>query len=260
MVYNLIIETCSSCNLKCQFCPQYKYKLRNKTMSMKLFKKIVDSLEKLEIPIDLVTFSGMEEPFLDKYLFERIEYIRKICSNIETYTNGILLNEELLKKIKENFTRIYLSIHGNKPEEYEKYTGNKFSDIKKIAQLAYSVLGNKLIISNHPKGELERFLEIKVSQTASYHPLFNWGESTIAKKINSKLTSQRYCEIMLGIVIRVDGTIATCCSDWNNKNNILKGKFPRCYNCSNIGFFKSIQNELPEKIELLKKLRSEIDR
>jgi len=227
---------------------------------MKLFKKIVDSLERLNIPIDLVTFSGMEEPFLDRHLFERIKYIKKICSNVETYTNGTLLNEELLKKINENFTRIYLSIHGNKPEEYEKYTKNKFQDIKKTAQLAYSILGNKLIISNHPKGELERFLELKVSQIASYHPLFNWGESTIAKKINSKLISQRYCEIILGIVIRVDGTIATCCSDWNNENDILKNKFPRCYRCSNVGFFKSIQAKLYEKIELLKKLRKEIDK
>ena len=123
------------------------------------------------------------------------------------------------------------------------------------------ILGGKLIISNHPNGNIENHLGFKFNKSASKHYLFNWGEEDIAKAINTDKKHQIYCELMCGIVFRVNGEIGTCCSDWNNENDFLNEKFPHCEICNNknvlLGATKS--GRLKEKISLLQELKKRVD-
>lgn len=260
MKYNLIIENTSYCNQKCKFCPQHKYSKKDRIMPFDMFKKIIDAIYKLKIPISHITLSGMGEPFTDKDIFKKTEYANKLAP-VETYTNGKLFNEVILKNIAKHFYRVYLSIHGNTPKEYEDYTSNNFSMIKSKAQIAKKILRDKLIISNHPLGMLEPYLELNINHSASTRPMFNWGQDDIAMEINSNIMHQKYCELLNGIVFRVDGSLATCCSDWNNSNNILNLDFSYCEICCNKNIYTKFKEsgKLKDKIQMLRNIKNEVN-
>lgn len=257
----LNIEITSFCNQNCYFCPQNKYRMKNKIMSMKLFKSIIDSLHDMKIPVSMLVFSGMGEPLTDTKLFEKIEYARKICDNTIIYTNGALFTKEKLALASKLLRKVFLSIHGNTPEEYEKYSGNKFSRIKEIAILAKKSLGTRLIILNYPSGKLGKYLGIGTGPT---HPIHNWGDKEIAKKTGSDMAGCRFC-YLLGqsewhIKVRVDGSLSTCGNDWNAKNNLLNKEFPVCKVCYNYEHFKKViaDKRFTEYIQLLKILQEKI--
>jgi len=229
-------------------------------MSMELFKVIIDSIHDMKIPIHTISFSGMGEPLTDNTLFEKAEYARKNCTvidNIHFYTNGALFTEEKMRLADETMNQVYLSIHTNTPEEYERYSGNKFGKIKEIATQAKRILGGKLIILNYPEGKLSKYLGLP---TGSTHPFHNWGDKEIEKKTGSKMSGCRFCGIMESAKIRVDGSISSCGNDWNAKNDILNKKFPVCKTCYNYEHFKNMVNseEFDNYIQMLRELQERI--
>jgi len=223
---------------------------------MKLFKSIINSLYDLEIPIELIVFSGMGEPITDNNLFEKIRYAKKICKDIVVYTNAALFTEKKMKIANELVSKIFFSIHGDTPEAYEKYSKNKFEKIKEIAIMGKKIFGKKLIILNYPTGGLSKYLGLPIGPT---HPIHNWGDEEIAKRTGSKMSGCKYC-FSFGIKIRIDGSISTCGNDWNAKNDLLNKKFPVCETCYNYEYFKKIINtkKFDDYIQLMNKLQKEI--
>lgn len=256
-MYDLVIEPTSYCNQSCYFCPQHKYRLRNRTMPMEMFKTIIDSIYDMGIPIKLINFSGMGEPLMDNLLFERAKYARKVCTTTEFYTNGALFTEEKMRLANETMNRVYFSIHTDTPAEYEKYSGNRFEKIKEIAKRANRILGGKLIILNYPHGSMGKHLGLP---TGSTHPFHNWGDKEISKRTGSKMSGCEFCGILEAIKIRVNGAISTCANDWNVRNDILNRKFPVCRTCYNYEHFKNmISNRgFSDYVETLKRLQERI--
>ena len=258
---NIGIEISSYCNQKCYFCPQHKYSLKNRIMSMKLFRAIIDSINDMRIPITMMSFSGMGEPLTDDTLFKKAEYVRKKCmliTNIHFYTNGALFTREKMKLANKTMSQVYFSIHTNTPKQYERYSGNKFEKIKKIATQADKILRGKLIILNYPEGKLIKHLGL---QPGPIHPFHNWGNKEIAKKTGSKMSACRFCGIMESTKIRVDGSISTCGNDWNAKNDILNKNFPVCKTCYNYKHFKEMikSNGFDDYIKMLNELQERIN-
>lgn len=88
----LQIETINVCNADCVFCPYSKMTRDKGTMDLGLFRKIVD--EAVTIPqITHVTLTGLGEPLLDRFLVERVRYVRAALPEamIDIYTNGSYL-------------------------------------------------------------------------------------------------------------------------------------------------------------------------
>lgn len=258
---NIGIEISSYCNQKCYFCPQHKYRLKNRVMSMDLFKAIIDSINDIKIPIQIMSFSGMGEPLTDDTIFKKTIYARKTCTsiyNIHFYTNGALFTKEKMILANKTMSQVYFSIHTNTPEEYERYSGNKFENIKNIVTQAKSIIGNKLIILNYPEGKLGKYLDVS---TDSIHPFHNWGDKEIEKKTGSKMSGCRFCGMMESTKIRVDGSISTCGNDWNAKNDILNKKFPVCKKCYNYEHFKEMAacSEFENYIKTLRDLQERIN-
>ena len=94
------IEPNNICNLNCIMCPYKRMKRRKEIMSMKLFKKIVDQAKEMRCrDIHLTQYN---EPFTDKFLFERLSYLREKGMRSSFYSNGTILEKENRDKILEN--------------------------------------------------------------------------------------------------------------------------------------------------------------
>jgi radical SAM protein with 4Fe4S-binding SPASM domain len=77
------------------------------------------------------------EVFLRKDIFEIIEFAKKNRFSITLFTNGVLLDEEKIIRLRELFiTRIEMSIYSSKPEVHDSITRlkNSYSDTIKTAE------------------------------------------------------------------------------------------------------------------------------
>lgn len=95
MFDEICIETISSCNRKCSYCPVSKYNRGDYIMKKELFKKIIKQLVAMNFKGDIVHhFYG--EPLLDKRLDEFVEYEKSLLPNssIRIYTNGDFLTKK----------------------------------------------------------------------------------------------------------------------------------------------------------------------
>jgi len=100
MFSSVQLETITTCNRKCWYCPNSKYGKPYALMPVELYKKIVDQLSNIKYrTVFSPHFYG--EPLLDKRLPDLISYARKKLPNslIRIYTNGDLLTEELFFKL-----------------------------------------------------------------------------------------------------------------------------------------------------------------
>ncbi len=95
------IQTQTECNYNCSFCPNKKVKRPRGAMSLELYKKIIRELAQLN-------FTGFIEPFLmnESFMDPRLPRLIKIAlrecpgATVVIQTNGSLLTDEFLKKIK----------------------------------------------------------------------------------------------------------------------------------------------------------------
>jgi|Deesub1362B_J571_1020462.scaffolds.fasta_scaffold15116_2 MoaA/NifB/PqqE/SkfB family radical SAM enzyme len=95
---SLQIEPTTKCNLKCTFCESPLWDRRGMDMSFSDFKKIIDQFPYLVT----LLLQGIGEPLLCKDFFKMIEYckLKKIIVGITT--NGMLMNEEIAKKLVDS--------------------------------------------------------------------------------------------------------------------------------------------------------------
>lgn len=113
------VETTLSCNSRCVFCAHHN-KVMTGTMTMELFEKIID--ECYACGIELINFGVYGEPLMDKYLFERIKYLRRYNMTYSFFTNVSLLTPEITDKLFElgGLASVNFSINGFSREIYEK--------------------------------------------------------------------------------------------------------------------------------------------
>lgn len=115
----VFIETTLTCNSRCVFCYHHK-KVLTGTMTMKLFKKIVNDCYQNGIRNLILSVYG--EPLVDKYLFERIEYLVKKEMTYGLISNGSLLTPEKTNKLLSSpgLNFINFSVNGYASKIYEK--------------------------------------------------------------------------------------------------------------------------------------------
>ncbi|MBF0541818.1 MAG: hypothetical protein HQK91_10260 [Nitrospirae bacterium] len=129
---NVQIETVSTCNGKCQFCPyQGSWNQKNPgKMSWETYEKIISDLTNYKIGVFCPYLSN--EPLIDVELFDKIEYAVKHLdfNRVEISTNLSLLNSDNLLRMKKLLPTIphelWISFHGVSRETYEDIMGLSF--------------------------------------------------------------------------------------------------------------------------------------
>lgn len=114
------IELTKQCNWRCKFC--YAECDGSNGLSTAEIKKLIDQLKKagtLEI-----NFTG-GEPLLRSDCFEIFEYAKNKGFSLTINTNGSLINEHNIDKMKKLFGHMEISLHSSKPEIHDELVQTK---------------------------------------------------------------------------------------------------------------------------------------
>lgn len=96
----------SKCNLKCDFC------FAPRDTKDLTFTQIKKSLKKLkDFGVNRITFSG-GEPLLHPQILEILDYTNKLGMRPTLSTNGLLLDQVTIRKIKNKVVKISISLDG----------------------------------------------------------------------------------------------------------------------------------------------------
>jgi MoaA/NifB/PqqE/SkfB family radical SAM enzyme len=119
------IQTGTGCNADCIFCPYGEtYDTQPKgQMEWWLFKKIAD--ESARHHVRRISPYLMNEPFVDRHLFEKIAYINEVNprARVVITSNGSLLTPPVVEKLLalgDGVHELYLSVQGIDKESYER--------------------------------------------------------------------------------------------------------------------------------------------
>lgn len=118
------IATTYNCNLKCIHCSADTLKEKNKEcLNLDDYKRIGEECKKYDVP--LVTFTG-GEPLLDPRLEEIISYFNPESTIIGITTNGTLLNEDKIKRLKKlGIDSFVISIDNPDPNIHDSFRNIK---------------------------------------------------------------------------------------------------------------------------------------
>jgi len=150
-VETVFIEIASDCNFNCIFCSENekvlyrrtgckRWPLKNSIVGINEWKDVIDQVSKLSCR-HIVFMGG--EPLLNVDLLEELcAYIReKGINKISIYTNGSILNDNIVMILKEYNIRLKVQLLAFSDELYEKITG--------VSNIGSTVLGNmKQLVKN----------------------------------------------------------------------------------------------------------------
>lgn len=115
----VFVEPTSLCNLKCQMCDRWKWRIKDKLTTQNLLG-IFEELRVLGTKRIVLTGG---EPLLRKDIKELIEGINKAGIKPTLYTNGYLFNSEIALRLLENNADISFSLDGFRSSTHEKIRG-----------------------------------------------------------------------------------------------------------------------------------------
>jgi len=124
-----IAETTAKCNLYCPMCPRETHKQPKEDMPDDIFERLVDGAAETGEHIMLI---GLGEPFMDRKIFDRIEYCEHHGISTLLSTNGTLLDEETGARLLDSrLQHITLSFDGASKETFEHYRkGARFEKVR----------------------------------------------------------------------------------------------------------------------------------
>jgi hypothetical protein len=111
------IELTNACNQQCGFCLRTTMRRATSSMSLTLFKKIVDELATFDFPRwGKVVLAGFGEPTLHPQFAEAVEYAGDRHLPLRIYTNGTGLNSVVCRSLMHpgiQSLKLSLNVHGS---------------------------------------------------------------------------------------------------------------------------------------------------
>jgi MoaA/NifB/PqqE/SkfB family radical SAM enzyme len=106
----LFLETSNICNARCVFCAYPKMRRPKMTMSMELFRSVIDQYALTGGEVDLTPIVG--DPFMDLKFFERLDYISSKPSlpRFHFFTNAIAMTPEVGARLLKYAGRLTVNI------------------------------------------------------------------------------------------------------------------------------------------------------
>jgi radical SAM protein with 4Fe4S-binding SPASM domain len=124
-----IVETTARCNLYCPMCPRESHPQPKADMDSGVFERLVADAGQTAEHMMLI---GLGEPFLDRRIFERIEFCHAHSISTLLSTNGVLLDEPTAGRVLASpLEQITLSFDGARKETFEFYRkGASFEKVR----------------------------------------------------------------------------------------------------------------------------------
>lgn len=140
----VLFEMTSRCNYYCRMCPQQNLKRERMDTDPKLYKKVVDEIDKYGVESFFIYHIG--ESLLHPNFKELLEHVssKKNLGLTWMSTNGELFGEEHIRAVlKSNLTWINYSAHSVTEETYFKVIGkNTFNAVQKNLENFYRLKGS----------------------------------------------------------------------------------------------------------------------
>ena len=124
-----IVETTAKCNLYCPMCPRETHKQPKEDMTDQIFERLVEGAARTGEHMMLI---GLGEPFMDKKIFDRIEFCQRHGVATLLSTNGTFLDEAMAARLLDSrLQHITLSFDGASKETFEHYRkGARFEKVR----------------------------------------------------------------------------------------------------------------------------------
>jgi len=121
------IETATTCNAHCDFCPHHELARVGHVMEMGLVEKIIRELAEFpqSHPLEIAT-NGVNEPLADKRTLDILSLISGSLPWAKIYfvTNGNLLTEKAVAELaRHNLSKLNISLNFCERETYERRMG-----------------------------------------------------------------------------------------------------------------------------------------
>ena len=118
-VAKIYIEVTNMCNLDCVTCMRNIWDEPLGRMSQATFDKILDGISQIT-PRPKVFFGGLGEPLVHSNIIDMVTEVKKLGSQVELITNGVLLSENMIVQLtKAGLDILWVSLDGASPESYE---------------------------------------------------------------------------------------------------------------------------------------------
>ena len=204
---HIFLETTSSCNLLCDYCPREKV---NNHMDFNLFKSIVD--EATHYGPRSFSLHLFGEPLLYPKIWEAIRYIKKKNKH---HTVLLTSNGTLFERYADELTSSGIDklIWSWRPEA-------KFSEILKERLRKWGKLTVRLLKEVVPKEEMDYWEKWPSVEVKGIH---NYGGNISLEKFGAKDTGgNRYpCyHLWLAPAVSWNGNLLICCNDPHQKEVI----------------------------------------
>jgi radical SAM protein with 4Fe4S-binding SPASM domain len=222
----IIIETTDICDAQCVICPRELYTKKPRMMDMALFKKIIEDASQYEV--DSVDTCGFGEAFLDRYLFERCEYMRKLLPKAKIFisTTAFHMDMDKWENVIKYIDILKLSIYGVTPETYEAFHRgrvkhsvamkniNGFLEYVKYKHEKPWTVGLLVVtdLNLHEKDEWIKLWRPKLDEIFVWKP-HNWVKGRSYREID--YTKQVSCGRPMNapLYVHADGIVSPCCWD-----------------------------------------------
>lgn len=165
--FKITIDPGSFCNLRCPGCHtgiKHPEMLQASFMKLDHYKILFDKVSDNAISVALYNWG---EPFLNKQIFDMIDYTRSKGSGTTVHSNFNVFNEQMAENaVRSGLTHIYMSIDGSTHENYAKYRVRGdlknvldnlriLTETKKRLKSAFPIVTWKFLEFEHNKHELE---------------------------------------------------------------------------------------------------------
>jgi len=229
---HLDIETITSCNLKCFMCFQSYDPPKPLSMSMDIFKKIIDEGAKKGLCSIKTQYRG--EPLLDPRMPEMVKYA-KDSDIIEVMfnTNATLLDEEKSRALIEaGLDKLICSVDGCTKDVYENVRiGANFEttleNIKTMQRLKEEMGSKKPIVRvqmvdtprNHH--QIDEYLKFwgEIADHVAIEDMLDWD---IKEEDHTPLKDFACAQLWQRLIILADGDVLPCCRATRGGNEKLE--------------------------------------
>lgn len=220
----IIVETTNLCSAHCIICPRELYTQRLRIMDMQLFKKIID--DAAQYSIESIDTCGFGDCFMDKLLFDRLEYVHKKIPECKTFvsSSAFYMNQSKWADIAEHIDILKLSIYGVTKETYEAFhRGNlKFETtmknilgfleyIKPLKKKPWTVgLFVDTDLNRHERNQWINTWRPKLDEIMIYAP-HNWINARSYRTVDKGHQVSCGRPASAPLYVQTDGIVVPCC-------------------------------------------------
>ena len=237
--YEFYIELTNRCNLNCKMCVRGKMTRPLGTMSMKLFRRIVDEIVERQ-PYAYVHFYGIGESLLDKNIFRKLSYAHKRgLRNTIIFSNGQLMldDDNYRQLVGTGVSTIGIDLDGFSKEAYERIrVGGEYKRAKRGIEKLYEYVRSQglktrieiayQIYAGVNDGDVDKFIEWCEKNDYEYKlvMMHTWAglrkDIPVTKRpdgsdddLHRTARHTPCCSLYAGLMILWDGRVALCFED-----------------------------------------------